>query len=185
MALDVSPGFEVSPNDAAVSMMSSTAIQHSSSFYLHALGVDNATELKDSAAAFSPDHAPGFSNSFGSYQMAAPTIRLGQIVWAEIADANGIRKARPAVVVTATDQIVPGGDLEVVAITSRIPNPVPDDHVLLPWHANGHPRTGLNRRSAAVCSWVAVISTADVQSIAGLVPAAPLLEVISKRKSIP
>ncbi|MBI1831384.1 MAG: type II toxin-antitoxin system PemK/MazF family toxin [Planctomycetes bacterium] len=115
----------------------------------------------------------------------AATIQLGQIVWAEIADANGIRKARPAVVVTATDQIVPGGDLEVVAITSRIPDPLPGDHVLLPWHGQGHPRTGLNRKSAAVCSWVAVIAAADVQSIAGVVPAAPLLEILAKRQSMP
>jgi mRNA-degrading endonuclease toxin of MazEF toxin-antitoxin module len=116
--------------------------------------------------------------------MSAP-IRFGQILWAEIADANGISKTRPAVVVTATDQITPTGLLEVVAITSHLPDPLPDDHVLLPWHAQGHDRTGLNRKSAAVCSWVAVISMSDVQSIAGLVPSAELLEIISKRLSNP
>jgi hypothetical protein len=88
----------------------------------------------------------------------AGQICFGQIIWAEIADANGIKKARPAIVVTSNDQITPTGLLEVVAISSRLSDPLPDDHVLLPWHAQGHPRTGLNRKSAAVCSWVAVIS---------------------------
>jgi hypothetical protein len=82
-------------------------------------------------------------------------LELGRIVWAEVADANGIRKERPAVIVTATDQIQADRPLDLIAITSRLPDSLPDDHVLLPWHAQGHPRTGLNRRSAAVCSWPA------------------------------
>lgn len=116
--------------------------------------------------------------------MAAP-IRFGQIIWADIADANGMSKARPAVVVTASDQITPAGTLEVIAITSFLPDPLPGDHVLLPWHAQGHPRTGLNRKSAAVCSWVATISTGDVQSVAGIVPTAELAEIVSKRLAMP
>src|SRR5580704_4089184 len=97
-------------------------------------------------------------------------IRLGQIVWAEIADANGVTKARPAVVMTASDEISPSGLLDLVAITSFLPHLLPDDHVLLPWHAQGHPRTGLNRRSAAVSSWPAQIKDSDIQDVAGLVP---------------
>ena len=114
----------------------------------------------------------------------ATQIRLGQIIWAEIADANGFRKARPAVVMTASDQISPSGLLELVAITSFLPDPLPDDHVLLPWHAQGHPRTGLNRKSAAVCSWVAVIPASAVEDVTGVVPGPLLLEIIAKRKAI-
>ena len=114
----------------------------------------------------------------------AAKIRLGQIVWAEIADANGFRKARPVAVVTATDEITPTCELDVVAITSSLPDPLPDDHFLLPWHAQRHPRTDLNRKSAAVCSWVAVISASDVQSIAGEAPSPLLLQILAKRKSI-
>ena len=90
-------------------------------------------------------------------------LQFGQIVWTELADANGTRKLRPAVVVTPTDQIVANGPLNVVAVTSRLPQPIPDDHVMLPWHQQGHPRTGLNRRCAAVCSWVARIAPGDVK----------------------
>src|SRR5579872_1907494 len=104
-------------------------------------------------------------------RMAMPSaVQFGQIVWAEMSDANGIRKLRPAVVITPSNQIVPNGPLEVVAITSRLPQPLPDDHVLLPWHQQGHPRTGLNRRCAAVCTWRARIVASDIQAVAGIVP---------------
>jgi mRNA-degrading endonuclease toxin of MazEF toxin-antitoxin module len=111
--------------------------------------------------------------------MTAP-VQFGQIVWAELADANGIRKLRPAVVVTPTHRISPTGPLEVVAVTSRIPQPLPGDHVLLPWHPRGHPRTRLNRKCAAVCSWVARIVAGDIQSMAGLVPGPIMLDILSR-----
>lgn len=66
--------------------------------------------------------------------MSGP-LQLGRIVWAEIADANGIRKLRPVVIVTPSDRITPAAPLDVIAVTSRVPEPLPHDHVLLPWHA--------------------------------------------------
>jgi hypothetical protein len=110
----------------------------------------------------------------------AAQIRFGQIVWVEIADANGIRKARPAIVMTKDDRIVPAGLVEVVAITSFLPDPLPDDHVLLPWHAQGHPRTGLNRKSAAVCTWQARVFLSDIQNVVGVVPSPIMLEIVTK-----
>jgi mRNA-degrading endonuclease toxin of MazEF toxin-antitoxin module len=110
-------------------------------------------------------------------------LQLGRIVWAEIADANGIRKLRPAIIVTPTDRITPTAPLDVVAVTSRVPEPLPDDHVLLPWHAQRHPRTGLNRRCAAVCSWVARISHDDVRDLAGVVPGSIMLDILSKARA--
>src|SRR5260370_24016161 len=107
-------------------------------------------------------------------------IQFGQIVWAELADANGVRKVRPAIVVTPGDRIRPSGPFEVVAITSQVPQPLPDDHVLLPWHPRGHPRTGLNRKCAAVCSWFARIVPDDIQGVAGLVSGPCLLDILSR-----
>ncbi len=107
-------------------------------------------------------------------------LRCGAIVWTEIADANGIRKVRPAVVITTDDQISAVDLLEVVAITSFLPDPLPDDYVLLPWHAQGHPRTGLNRESAAVCSWMAMITPQDVQNVVGQVPGPIFSIIVSK-----
>src|SRR5437764_14348924 len=97
-------------------------------------------------------------------------LEFGRIVWAEVADANGIRKLRPAVVVTNNDRIAPGKPVDLVAITSRLPEPSPDDHVLLPWHAQGHPRTGLNRKCAAVCRWLCRVKPEDIKDFAGVVP---------------
>lgn len=110
----------------------------------------------------------------------AAAIRFGSIVWTEMADANGIRKARPVVVVTPDDRIAQPGEVDVVAITSRLSDPLPGDYVQLPWHAQGHPRTGLNRKSAAVCSWVARVSTTDISNVAGLISGPVLLTIMSK-----
>jgi len=107
-------------------------------------------------------------------------VRFGQIAWAEVADANGICKVRPVIIITTDDRITPTGSLEIVAITSFLPDPLPAEYVLLPWHAQGHPRTGLNRKSAAVCNWQARITLGDIQDIAGVVPGPQLLEIMSK-----
>jgi len=110
----------------------------------------------------------------------AAALQLGSVVWAEIADANGIRKLRPAIVVTPTDRISDTGPLHVVAVTSRLSEPLPSDHVILPWHPKGHPRTGLNRRCAAVCTWIAEIQAADVREVGGMTPGSVLVDVLRR-----
>jgi mRNA-degrading endonuclease toxin of MazEF toxin-antitoxin module len=110
----------------------------------------------------------------------ALVLRCGQIVWTEIADANGVRKIRPVVIITPDPAIGSAGTLDVVAVTSRLPDPLPDDHVLLPWHAQRHPRTGLNRKSAAVCSWMGQISRDDIQSVVGIISGPILAKIAAK-----
>jgi mRNA-degrading endonuclease toxin of MazEF toxin-antitoxin module len=110
----------------------------------------------------------------------APGAATGRIVWGEIADPNGIKKLRPALIVTPNDQIVSGGSLTVVAITSRLTDPLPADYVLLPWHPQRHARTGLNRRCAAVCSWLVTISPNDIHDFAGVVPSAVMTTILEK-----
>jgi hypothetical protein len=89
--------------------------------------------------------------------------QLGSVVWAELEDANGFRKVRPAVVLTASAEIAAHGTLRVLAITTHLPHPLPDDHVLLPWDRQGKARSGLRRKCAAVATWQAAISVGDVQ----------------------
>ena len=108
------------------------------------------------------------------------SLHLGRIVWAEIADARGYRKKRPAVIVTPSERIGLSSSLEVVAVTSRLPETLPPDHVLLPWHSQGHPRTGLNRKCAAVCSWVVGISPNEIENVAGVLPGAIILEILKR-----
>jgi len=74
-------------------------------------------------------------------------LQLGSVVWAELEDPNGYRKVRPGVVVTPTADIHAGKPVRVVAITTRLPNPLPDDYVLLPWDA----REGSLGPEAPVC----------------------------------
>ena len=65
--------------------------------------------------------------------MASPEVlQIGRIVWAEVADQNGIRKQRPAIIVSSTADADTSGTLKIVAVTSRVPATLPDDHVLLP-----------------------------------------------------
>jgi mRNA-degrading endonuclease toxin of MazEF toxin-antitoxin module len=104
-------------------------------------------------------------------------LRCGQIVWAEVADINGVRKARPVVIVTPDDCLTTAEPLEAVAITSRLPQPLPADHVLLPCHAQGHPRTGLNRKCAVVCTWLTRIKRQDILNVVGIVPGSILLDI--------
>jgi len=106
--------------------------------------------------------------------------RLGSVVWAELEDANGFRKVRPVAVVMPTAEIAPGKPVRVVAITTRLSNPLSDDHVLLPWDRQGKARSGLRRRCAAVASWQVEIPVGDVQQVVGILPPAVIGELLAK-----
>jgi hypothetical protein len=102
------------------------------------------------------------------------------VVWAELADANGFRKVRPAVVVSATADIAVERRVRVLAITTRLPDPLPDDHVFLPWDRQGKARSGLRRKCAAVASWLVEIPVSDVQQIVGVVPPDVVKQLLAK-----
>jgi len=57
--------------------------------------------------------------------------QLGSVVWAEVKDANGFRKARPAVVVATPTDATSSEPLRIAAITTRLSNPLPDDRARL------------------------------------------------------
>ena len=105
-------------------------------------------------------------------------LQLGSVVWAELEDSNGFRKVRPVVVVTPTTDIDAGRPMRVVAITTRLPDPLPDDHLLLPWERQGKARSGLRRRCAAVASWQAEIAVGDVQQVVGVLPPTVIVELL-------
>jgi hypothetical protein len=50
----------------------------------------------------------------------------------------------------------------------------------LPWHRSGHPRTGLKKRSSAVCTWLVEFGEAPIQEYAGIVPGKALYEILEK-----
>ena len=86
-------------------------------------------------------------------------------------------KDRACVVVTPPDEIEEGGSLDVVAITTLVPDPLSPDHVPLPWHAERHPRTGLNKRNIAVCSWLVEIPGSRVARVIGRVPNKQMIQI--------
>ena len=97
---------------------------------------------------------------------------FGDIVIVEaLLDPQGRNpKDRACVLVTPSAEIAEGGPLDVVAITSKLPAPLPRDHVPLPWHPLRHPRTGLNKPNAAVCSWLSEVEWGRVLRRIGSAP---------------
>ena len=106
----------------------------------------------------------------------------GQIVIvSDMTDPNGVNpKDRPSVVVTPTDEIDPEGAVIVVAISTLLPGPAPDDCVELPWDPRGHPRTGLRTRFAAVIPWIQEISSERVIGSIGHVPGKQLSAIAAE-----
>src|SRR5205823_6089400 len=111
---------------------------------------------------------------------AARLPQLGSVIWADLKDTNGFRKVRPAVIVTTSAEIAAGRPIRVLAITMRLPSPLPDDHVVLPWDRQGKARSGLRRKCAAVTSWQAEILAGDVHQVVGILPPAVIEELLAK-----
>ncbi len=107
-------------------------------------------------------------------------LQLGSVVWAELEDAKGYRKVRPAVIVSPTADLDVGAPVRVVAITTHLPDPLPEDHVLLPWDRQGKARSGLRRRCVAVASWQAEIAIDDMQQVVGILPPSVIGELLRK-----
>ena len=103
--------------------------------------------------------------------MAKSKPEQGRIVLAEVLDPqNRNPKKRHLVIVSRDDQIEAGKPFWCVAITGTLPRKLPSAYVLLPFHRSGHPRTGLTKRCAAVCSWRLEINESQVIAYVGRVP---------------
>lgn len=112
--------------------------------------------------------------------MASP-LSQGRIVWATIPDPRGGNpKTRPAVVLTATADIAPTGDVQVAAITTMIGQSPFSETVPLPSEPAGHPQTRLKKPSEVVCTWLSSVPVAGVQDSGGFVPQAELAEILLK-----
>lgn len=106
-------------------------------------------------------------------------LRYGQIVVVTgMFDPNGVNpKDRPAVVVTPSNELDAGGPVIVAAISTLRPGPVPEDHIPLPWHPQGHVRTGLKTNCAVVCRWLERVQPSRISRVIGFVPGRRLEEV--------
>ena len=110
------------------------------------------------------------------------SFQFGQIVVIDkMLDPNGVNpKDRPAVIISRSAEIDRDGFLFVIAISTLLPGPVPSDHVKLPWHPKGHPRTGLKSNCAAVCTWIEKIDPSRVLTTIGRAPGKALAEIATQ-----
>ncbi len=113
-------------------------------------------------------------------------LHLGDIVIVKgLLDPRGRNpKNRPAVVVTPSEELATGGPIFVVAITTSLPETLPDDYVLLPWSRPRHPRTGLNEPNAAVCHWLVTVEADRIFRIIGRAPASHLGRMLAELKRL-
>ncbi len=110
-----------------------------------------------------------------------PKPERGRIIWAELNDPQGKnRKRRPAVILTATDEIKPGEPIVVVGVSTQFDQSSPEVQVRLPWGRPMHRATRLNQECAAVCTWLEEIYEPDILEYAGIVPGDCLLEILKK-----
>jgi mRNA-degrading endonuclease toxin of MazEF toxin-antitoxin module len=108
----------------------------------------------------------------------------GQIILVPVADGHGNVKPHPAVIISRSDEIVPGATVRVVCVSSQLEAPSPTYHVPLPWQRPRHPRTGLNKPNVAKCNWLARVDQSDVIRVLGFAPAGHLATIEQELKTL-
>jgi mRNA-degrading endonuclease toxin of MazEF toxin-antitoxin module len=110
-------------------------------------------------------------------------IRFADIVFANIPDPNGQNpKIRRVVVLIPDLALAAGSPIVVAAVTGTLPNPLTADYVKLPYKnpPGRHPKTGLTKEAAVLCTWIVPITTHDIHGRSGFVPPAYMAIVNSK-----
>jgi len=111
-------------------------------------------------------------------------VRFGDIVIVEgMLDPQGRNpKDRRPVVLTKNAELEQGEPIVVAGITGTLLPPLGPEFVELPWQNPRHPKTGLTKRCAVVCSWIAVVDPAAVIRVSGRVPGRHLITVAEKTR---
>ena len=110
-------------------------------------------------------------------------IRFADIVFAEVLDPNGQNpKTRRVVVLTPDIELAAGFPIVVAGVTGTLPDPLTADYVKLPYKnpPGRHPKTGLTKEAAVLCTWVVAITRNDITGRSGFVPPAYMAMVNSK-----
>jgi mRNA-degrading endonuclease toxin of MazEF toxin-antitoxin module len=98
-------------------------------------------------------------------------LEAGDIVWAVMRDRRGVRKRRPAIVLTPTAEMSADTPITLMAITTTYPDPPPPQYVELPWNPDRRKTsTGLAHRSAAVVNWLETVLPNEIEDIIGHIP---------------
>ncbi|MBV8556443.1 MAG: hypothetical protein JO116_12840 [Planctomycetaceae bacterium] len=121
--------------------------------------------------------------SSGGATAAQFPIRFTDIIFAEVLDPNGRDlKTRRVVVLTPDIARAAGFPIVVAGVTGTLPNPLTSDYVKLPYKnpPGRHPKTGLTKEAAVLCTWVVPITLNDIKGRSGFVPPAHMVIVNSK-----
>jgi hypothetical protein len=119
----------------------------------------------------------------GSFQLE---IRFAYIIFAEVLDPNGQNlKTRRVVVFTPDSALAAGFPIVVAGVTSTLPNPLTADFVKLPYKnpPGRHPKTGLTKEAAVLCTWIVAIASNDIRGRSGFVPPAYMTVVNAKTEA--
>ncbi len=102
-------------------------------------------------------------------------VRFADILFAEVPDPNGQNpKVRRVVVITPDIELAAGCPIVVAAVTGTLPDPLTAEYVRLPYKSppGRHPKTGLTKKAAVLCTWLISITQDDVKGRSGFVPPA-------------
>jgi hypothetical protein len=125
--------------------------------------------------------------SSGAAPPAQLPIRFADILFAEVLDPNGQNpKTRRVVVLTPDRELAAGFPIVVAGVTGTLPDPLTADYVRLPYKnpPGRHPKTGLTKEAAVLCTWVVAITPNDVRGRSGFVPPAYMAIVHAKTASM-
>ncbi len=111
---------------------------------------------------------------------------FADIIFADnVLDPSGQNpKPRRVVVLTPDVALAAGYPIVAAAVTGTLPPVLTADYVLLPFKnppGTRHPKTGLTKRAAVLCTWMVTVDPSDVAGRSGFVP--PALMVIVNAKT--
>ncbi len=89
-------------------------------------------------------------------------------------------KTRRVVILTPDDALAAGYPIVAGAITTALPHPLTGDYVVLPYKnppGTRHPRTGLTRKAAVLCTWLLIVERRNVVGRSGFVPSSSMASI--------
>lgn len=95
---------------------------------------------------------------------------FGQVVEAYVDDRDGRVKQRPSLIISDDEECDRGEFLWVIAISTKIEDPLPNHHVLVHDGNRRDPHTGLERPSVVKCNWARKIKQTRVVRSLGWMP---------------
>jgi hypothetical protein len=114
----------------------------------------------------------------------AKRIRPGQVIWAKVADRNGVVKDQPRPLLV----VHPGPDnarspLCCLCISTEPKTDPEDPAIEMPWDAKTGDTTGLYKWCRVVLLWHILLDQEHVEDISGLVTPSFLSRVIAEREN--